>query len=212
MKELPFSKVLALSPHTDDIEFGCGGTIHRLMQQGTEVFTAVFSLCEESVPKGYPKDILLKEMHEAGTKLNIYKDHITVFQYPVRRFTENRQEILENLVELNRKLEPDLVLTPCRTDIHQDHQVICQESVRAFRSQSILGYELPWNNFEFSARAFIQLSSQNLEAKLSAVNCYESQRFRQYSNTDLFQFQAQLRGLLNKTTFSEAFEVIRLTL
>jgi LmbE family N-acetylglucosaminyl deacetylase len=43
-------RVLVLDPHTDDGEFGCGGTISRFLEQGMEVFYAAFSTAAESVP------------------------------------------------------------------------------------------------------------------------------------------------------------------
>lgn len=212
MKKLPFRKVLALSPHTDDIEFACGATLHRLMREGAVIHSAVFSLCEESVPQGLPKDILLREMQAAAKKLNIPQKNLHVYRFPVRKFPGHRQEILEDLVKLNRLLAPDLVLTPASTDVHQDHQVIHAESKRAFREQTILGFELPWNNTAFPAQALIRVSPENLAAKAAAIACYESQKFRQYSRSEWWEGMAKIRGFLNKSDLAEAFEVIRLSL
>jgi len=210
MKTLPFKTVLALSPHTDDMEFGCSATLHRLLQQGASIHTAVFSLCEESVPDGLAKDVLLTEMQAAAEALGIPSKNVHVFRYPVRRFTEHRQDILEDMVTLRKNISPDLVFTPTTKDVHQDHQVISRESVRAFRYQSMLGYELPWNNLTFDAQAVIEISEENLTKKFAAVACYKSQSFRHYFNPELFRSQATLRGLQNKSALSEAFEVIRL--
>ncbi|HKJ66809.1 MAG TPA: PIG-L family deacetylase, partial [bacterium] len=105
-----------MSPHTDDIEFGCGGTLARLIEQGAKVHTAVFSLCEESVPEGYPRDVLFHEMLAAAEVLGLPDGNRTVFRFPVRRFPEHRQEILEELVALKENLDPDLVFTPATTD------------------------------------------------------------------------------------------------
>ena len=212
MKKLPFKKVLALSPHTDDVEFGCGGTLHRLLQQGAEVHNAVFSLCEGSVPKGLQKDILLTEMNNAMQTLGVSKENIHVFRYPVRRFDEHRQDILEDLVKLRNDIQPDIVFTPSCNDIHQDHELIAREALRAFRYQSIFAYELPWNNISFAAESLIELSPQNIQAKINAIACYQSQAFRHYSAAELFEYYARLRGIQNKTDLSEAFEVVRLSL
>ena len=50
--------VLILAPHTDDGELGCGGTIAKLIEEGSEVYYAAFSVCETSVPEGYTINIL----------------------------------------------------------------------------------------------------------------------------------------------------------
>ena len=94
MNKLPFQRVLALSAHTDDIEYGCGAVIHRLIRQGARVYSAVFSICEDSVPEGLPDDILLTEMYQASKQLGILKKNVTVFRYPVRKLPHYRQDIL----------------------------------------------------------------------------------------------------------------------
>ena len=53
------NKILLLSPHTDDGELGCGGTVAKLIEQGKEVFYVAFSACEQSVLPQFPKDILI---------------------------------------------------------------------------------------------------------------------------------------------------------
>jgi LmbE family N-acetylglucosaminyl deacetylase len=212
MVKLPFKKILALSAHTDDIEFGAGGTIHRLLKQGAEVYSAVFSSCEESVPEGFPKDVLVKEMHESAARLGLSENNIHLYPYPVRRFPHYRQEILEDLVTLQRLLKPDLVFAPSGFDVHQDHHVIYEEAVRAFRYNSLFGYELPWNNIQFSIDALIELSEEDIHAKSEAIACYKSQGFRHYAQKEFFFGHAQLRGVQKKAKLAEAFQVIRLSL
>ena len=34
---IPMRKALVLAPHTDDGELGCGGTVARLLEEGSEV-------------------------------------------------------------------------------------------------------------------------------------------------------------------------------
>lgn len=208
---MKFDKVLALSPHTDDIEFGCGGFILNLLENGSEIHVANFSFCEESVPDEFPKMILKNEMHESLKVVGIEKENIHEYEFPVRHFPQYRQDILEILVQLNRDLQPDLVLTPSSFDIHQDHNTIYQECLRAYRYKSIFGYELPWNNITFKITGLFELSEKNLDIKIAALKCYKSQQFRHYSKENFIRNLATVRGGQNKTKFAEAFEVIRLT-
>lgn len=210
MKNLHFKKILALSAHTDDMEFGSGASLHRFLNQGCEIYSAVFSICEESVPKEYSKDILQTEMYKSAEKLGIKGQNIIVYKYPVRKFLLYRQDILENMIGLLKNINPDLIFTHSTFDIHQDHQVISQESVRAFRYKTLLGYELPWNNISFSTDALIEVQKTNINAKAQALACYESQSFRHYSKEDFILSQAKIRGVQGKTEYAEAFEVIRL--
>ena len=48
-----FGTVLVLAPHTDDGEFGCGGTMARLIKNGAEVTYVAFSTAAKSVPEGF---------------------------------------------------------------------------------------------------------------------------------------------------------------
>ena len=210
MNKLPFRKVLALSPHTDDIEFGCGGFLSRLQENGAEIHSAVFSDCHPSLPEGMPDDTLIHEMHLAAEILKIPKNNRHIFYYPVRRFPEHRQDILENLVSLKNKIQPDLVLIPSSKDVHQDHEVINREGVRAFRFTSVLGYELIWNNPEFPNQMVIELNEEHMQIKSDAISCYKSQSFRSYAQPDLFNCMSGIRGIQNKVKLAETFEVIKL--
>ena len=43
-----FERILVISPHTDDGELGCGGSIAKFVDEGKEVFYAALSTCEKS--------------------------------------------------------------------------------------------------------------------------------------------------------------------
>ena len=163
------ANILILSPHTDDGELGCGGAIARFIQRGANVHYAAFSICETSVPPQFPANILDIEVRAATHALAIPPANITVYGYPVREFPHHRQEILENLVQLNRHIRPDLVFIPSADDVHQDHQVIYQEGVRAFKQTSLLGYELPWNNLQSTVNFYVRLEQEHLDRKIHAI-------------------------------------------
>src|SRR5574344_939204 len=134
-----FKNILVLSPHTDDVEFGAGGTVHKLIQQGSRVTYIAFSICEESVPKGFPKDVLDKEVRLSTAKLGIKEEDVLTLRYKVRKFNYVRQDVLEDLVRIRKDRGPfDLVMVPSIHDIHQDHEVISKEGIRAFKNTTLL--------------------------------------------------------------------------
>lgn len=208
--KLPFNRALVLAPHTDDGEFGCGGTIHRLLSEGCEVRYVAFSDCKESVPTGFAPDVLRHEMAAATQTLGI--DDAKVLDYQVRYFPRDRQAILEDMVSFNKRYQPDLVLTPCRQDVHQDHQTITNEAVRAFKRCSIWGYELPWNNLTLPSDTLIKLSIENVDAKIAAIAAYASQAHRTYSGAAYLRALATTRGARIGQKYAEAFENIRIVL
>jgi LmbE family N-acetylglucosaminyl deacetylase len=203
-------KILVLAPHTDDGELGAGGAISKFIEEGCEVFYAAFSTAEESVPEGFPKDILKQEVASATSKLGISKNNLLIFNYQVRKLNYVRQEILEELIRIRKQEKFDLVFMPSLNDIHQDHTTIAQEGLRAFKNCTLLGYELIWNNLTFNTQCFIKLEKRHIQAKYEALREYKSQRFRDYMSEEFIFSLAKTRGVQIGYEYAEAFETIRL--
>src|SRR5207245_5381160 len=116
-------RVLVLAPHTDDGEFGCGGTMARLVEGGAEVRYVAFSIATRSLPEGFPPDTLAHEVRAATAELGVAEAALTVHDFDVRTFPEHRQEILELLVALWEEWKREVVFQPSLHDVAQDHQV-----------------------------------------------------------------------------------------
>lgn len=203
-------KILILAPHTDDGEFGCGGTITKLIGNGCDVYYAAFSACEQSVLKEFPKDILITEVKKATAILGIPASNLILYKYDVRTFNYFRQDILDDMIKLRTDIKPDLVFMPCENDVHQDHHTIYQEGVRAFKFSSILCYELPWNNLSLNTSSFVHLSESDIETKVKALKEYKSQAHRPYANEEFIKALAITRGTQIGTRYAETFEIKRL--
>jgi LmbE family N-acetylglucosaminyl deacetylase len=202
-------RVLVLAPHTDDGEFGCGGTMARLVEQGTDVRYVAFSIATRSLPPGFAPDTLAREVREATTELGIPAGNLTVHDFDVRTFPERRQEILELLIELWNDWQPDLVFQPSLHDVHQDHQTVAAEGLRAFKRTSILGYEIPWNNFDFAYQAYFALEPRHVERKVAALARYASQQHRRYANAEYVRNLARTHGINVNREWAEVFQVYR---
>jgi N-acetylglucosamine malate deacetylase 1 len=206
---LSFERALILAPHTDDGEFGCGGTIAKMIENGVDVYLAAFSACEQSVLKKYPSDILIEELYKATNKLGIPKENLFLYDYQVRIFNERRQDILQSIIDLRERINPDVIFMPSLDDIHQDHLTIAQEGLRAFKFCTILTYEMPWNNLTFSTSSFVILDERHIVKKIEALKEYESQSHRPYSNEEFIRALARTRGVQINTTYAETFNVLR---
>lgn len=202
-------KILVLAPHTDDGELGCGGSIAKHCAEGKEVHYAAFCLCSKSLPTELPSNILELECKKATSVLGIPSSNLILFNYEVRELPASRQNILEELLQLNKQIRPDLVFLPSANDIHQDHQVIHQEGMRAFKNTTLAGYELPWNNSSFPHSFFIRLSEKELEKKVDALKEYKSQSHRNYMQEDFIRSLAKVRGVQSNSEYAEAFEVYK---
>ncbi len=169
----------------------------RLVEAGCDVRYVAFSIATRSLPPGFPPDTLARE-------------NLTVHDFDVRTFPEHRQDILELLVALWEEWEPDVVFQPSLHDVHQDHQTIAQEGLRAFKRTTILGYEVPWNNFDFSYGAYISLEKHHLERKIAALERYASQQHRRYADPEYVWNLARVHGVNVNREYAECFQVYRI--
>jgi LmbE family N-acetylglucosaminyl deacetylase len=201
--------ILVLAPHTDDGELGAGGSIARWADEGHDIHYVAFSACQNSIPDGWPSDVLRSEVADATKHLGIRSDRLHVLDFEVRRFAHDRQDILQTMVDLNRELEPGLVLLPSPDDLHQDHQVVANEGLRAFKRTSILTYEIAWNNISFRTTSFVALEERHVEAKINALECYKSQASRPYANPEFLRSQVRYHGVQAGVTYAETFDVLR---
>ena len=192
------NKVLVLSPHFDDGIVGCGGTISRFLEEGKEIWYVIFAWTDQGTN--------MSEIENSILTLGIPKDHLIILDYPVRRFNEHRQEILEDLLKFRTEIAPDLVLCHRSDDNHQDHQIVRSEAFRAFKEHSIWGYELPWNIRNKDKH--VSLYKRNVEQKIKALNCIGSQRNRRYYDPKRRESHCISRGEEINKDYAEKFEPI----
>ena len=211
-------KVLILAPHMDDAEIGCGGLIAHFAHFA-HVREFIFSSAAQStIEAGHTVEQLENE-HITAYQVLVQeenKENIVFYKgskdIPVRHFPSHRQEILDEMVSLIGFFDPDIVLLPGTGDVHQDHQVIHDEGIRAFKGCSILGYEISHNyvNGSFRNDMYIPLSDDEMGRKIAAVECFETQRHRaDRSGPDVIKALAMTRGAQIGVRYAEAYEVIR---
>src|SRR5213076_2843123 len=78
-----WKRALVLAPHTDDGEFGCGGTMARLVDAGCEVRYVAFSIATRSLPEGFPPDTLAREVAEPTPNPATPADRLFVHAFTV---------------------------------------------------------------------------------------------------------------------------------
>ena len=81
--------------------------------------------------------------------LGLKDENIEVCDFQTRLFPQNRQEVLEKMLQLRRKYQPQIVFVHTAQDIHQDHVTLTQEAMRAFRGTTVLGYDVLRSSYGF---------------------------------------------------------------
>jgi len=202
LKNLRFKNVLVLSAHTDDETIACGGTIHKLTRNGSQV--TVIPFCWRI------RDELKEEFLKSASVLG-FTPHILETNYPERILSDYRHQIRDFLYHLNQKEEFDLVIIPTSADKrHQDHKVLYEEGMRIFGDTTVWGWIVMRNCRYPKFQRFIKLESQDYEAKMKAICYYESQFKLRPHQFDMELQKAYLRvwGSYINTKFAEAFESI----
>jgi N-acetylglucosamine malate deacetylase 1 len=203
-------KVLVLSPHSDDMEISCGGTVARFIEEGYEVYSLIFSYAEQSITKEFKRFQTVLESSEAVKVLGVNTKFTVCGNFLVRSFPSRRQEILDIMIQAKMKIKPDIVLLPNSNDIHQDHQVIHNEGIRAFKHSTILGYENIWNTIgKSNMTTYVSLTTEHIEKKIQAIECYKSQIYKKPDLIDVILSLAQVRGNEVNKDYCECFETIR---
>ena len=132
--------ILVLAPHTDDGELGLGGTISRLIEDGKKVTYVAFSTAQQSVPEGFPKDILKTEVKQATQTLGIEPENLIIYNYEVRKLGYARQEILEELIGYELIWNNLTFNTQCFVRLEERHIDAKVESLKAYKSQGARDY------------------------------------------------------------------------
>jgi len=194
-------KYLFIGAHADDIELCAGGTVAKLIEQGHKVRSYTLSNClsnEISIEWENAKGIL---------GLNGSIDYLAN-----RTFDERRQDILHRLIEINR-FNADYVFTHSVHDNHQDHKVVAEESIRAFKyNNNLLTYIAPWNQTgsQHIDNYFVELEAKHMELKIAACRCYESQKYRPYMKESFLWAQARTTGIKCQSEYAESFQVLKM--
>lgn len=202
-------KILVLAPHVDDAEFGCGATISRFVSEGHDVNVWVFSVSEHTLKEGDTRSTRILELENSMRILGVkyyWCDNNPAIH---RNMDKYRSGILDRMVELRKIMDRDTVFIPACNDIHQDHSVIREEAIRAFKHCSLYGYEMPWNNMESKHSMFVRVSAKDLENKVKAIECYESVGTVAYKSRRFIEGLAIVRGVQAGCLYAESFEVIR---
>jgi len=198
-------RVLFLGAHPDDIELGCGALIHHIAHM-SEVLCVTLS--------DNQKNPLLKnvvhEQYQAMAVLGVKKENVIYGEFTTRILQEARQEILEYFLKLRRDFNPDIIFVHSKQDVHQDHNTMTDESLRAFRGITLLGFDVVRSSYGFFPHFLVEVSEEDVNAKINALLEYETYRDRYYFNSELTRSIMVRHGALAEVPFAEGFDILRI--
>jgi len=203
-------RILCLGAHSDDIEIGCGGTVLRILEENpdAEVLWVVMGASGQRADEATAsaKSFLAR----ARQKEVIVKEFRDGF------FPYIGAEIKGFFEELKRRCAPDLVLTHCRNDLHQDHRLVSELTWNTFRNHLILEYEiLKYDGDLGTPNVFVHLTESLARRKVGILlDSFRSQLKKNWFTEDAFLAILRLRGLECNAPekYAEAYHARKLVL
>ena len=198
-------RVLFLGAHPDDIELGCGGLLHHIAKQ-TDVLCVTLSDNQKNPDLHNVVDEHLRSMAILG----VPRESIVLGPFTTRIFPDARQEILEYFLKLRKDFKPDLIFVHTKHDIHQDHNVMTEEALRAYRGITVLGFDVVRSSYGFFPHFIVEVSEEDVNKKIEALSQYETYRDRYYFNAELTRSIMVRHGALAECPFAEGFDILRI--
>jgi LmbE family N-acetylglucosaminyl deacetylase len=204
------TRVLCLGAHSDDIEIGCGGTVLRLIERSDKIefyWMVLSSNPERAKEAERSARAFLRRARKKTIVVKSFRDgFLPYIGAPVKECFE----------ELKKAFVPDVIFTPFRHDLHQDHRFVCELTWNTFRNHLILEYEIPKYDADLrSPNFFVPLSKALCRRKVKGLMRYfGTQRNKQWFSEDLFLGLMRLRGMeaASPTGYAEGFHCRKMIL
>jgi LmbE family N-acetylglucosaminyl deacetylase len=198
-------RVLFLGAHPDDIELGCGALIHHIATI-SDVLCVTLSDNQKNPQLGN----VVEEAYKSMAVLGVRKEQVVFGPFTTRVFPHARQEILEFFLKLRSDYQPDIIFVHSKQDVHQDHLTMTDEALRAFRGITVLGFDVVRSSHGFFPDFLIEVTEEDVEAKIEALAQYETYRDKYYFSCDLTRSILIRHGALAEKPFAEGFDILRI--
>ena len=111
---------------------------------------------------------------------------------------------------MNNKYDPDLVFVHSKSDLHQDHGVVAEESLRAFRGKSLFGFDVIRSSHGFFPSLLIKVNEADVEKKIQSLAAYKTYADKYYFSSELTKAILIRNGALAEKKYAEGFDIYRI--
>jgi LmbE family N-acetylglucosaminyl deacetylase len=143
-------KIVAIAPHPDDAEYGCGGILARAVENNHEVTIICCKASLSELGDEYVNDVGRLREEEARHAADILNCKI---EFAKCDPLNDAQEARRNMVKMLRILQPDILIVNEPNDYHPHHEKtskIVMESCFIAQLPNVKTNETPWQ----TAQAF----------------------------------------------------------
>jgi N-acetylglucosamine malate deacetylase 1 len=200
-------RILFLGAHPDDIELGCGALLHHIVKNtDADVLCVTLSDNQKNPDLQDVKGEHIKSMQVLG----VPQDRVVFGPFHTRVFPDSRQEILEYFLTLRKDFQPDLIFVHSKQDVHQDHNTMTEEALRAFRGITVLGFDVVRSTYGFFPHFMVEVTEEDVNKKVEALAQYQTYQDRYYFNSELTRSIMVRHGALAEVPFAEGFDILRI--
>lgn len=183
--------VLCLGARCDDIEIGCGATLLSLIRQNPEVhihWHVFTSTAERKIEAQLSAELFCENAAKLDLEIRSFKDGFLPYEGAA---------VKTAMEEIKHAIEPDLIFTHYRHDMHQDHRKISELTWNSFRNHLILEYEIPkWDGDLGTPNTYTEISQETVNQKIAKLQqAYNSQQTKRWFTDDLFWSLMRIRGM-----------------
>ena len=150
--------ILVVAPHVDDETIGAGGTLIKHRNRSDRISVVYVSDGGGSTTEGSREELIAERKREGmGVKDFLLAQSIYFLDEPDGNVNSNNDELVDKLVQILEKVNPNIIYTPFLIDGHRDHVETTKGVLKAMEK---------WNN-DFSN---IYMYEVNLPFKPSLIN------------------------------------------
>ena len=222
------ARVLGIGAHPDDLEFMAGGTLANFAGAGHLVFMATTTNGDQGHFEIMPEELSRIRFAEATEGARVIGAEYECLGYHDEHLTAGIEE-RSRVIELLRRLQPDIVITHPPNDYHPDHRATFELVFAAAFVATVphvhIGTLPPLKavpqvfcapavgNFDSQPEYYIDITD-SVDKKIAALAKHESQIvwLREHDNMDLLEVaktNAASCGFQCGVKYAEAFSRVR---
>jgi LmbE family N-acetylglucosaminyl deacetylase len=198
-------RVLFIGAHPDDIELGAGALLHHIAPR-SDVMCVTLS----DNQKNLQLKSVVEEQYASMNVLGVPREKVVVEKFITRNFPDARQDILEYMLKLRGDFQPEIIFVHSKQDVHQDHNVITDEALRAYRGITVLGYDVIRSSYGFFPHFLAEVSEEDVNKKIEALLQYKTYADKYYFSPELLRAIMVRHGSLAERPFAEGFDILRI--
>jgi LmbE family N-acetylglucosaminyl deacetylase len=216
-------RVVVFAPHQDDETLGCGGTIIKKIQRGSQVWVVYMTdgsrTNNNHIHQYLPTDELIEmrrlEALQACAALGVVEERVSFLGYEDSTLCNNIASATQKVRDIVSDIRPTSIFIPYRNDGHPDHEATAQIAMDVLMAlhQAADVYEYPawfWNYWPMTKMDLKKLYREKrllteiltMVRGLKALNCtHDIQGVLDQKRNAIMQHRSQMQNIVGSDSW-----------